>query len=362
MKFSYDFTFFKPDSLKGIETILKQQHDSGHLKLVDYSLTTEQKKLMRDYFCKFPFYAIQNGDAKIQSQNIVHLTDISTGSAASIDMNNGISVNIHPNYHPPVVHDHTFFELICVVDGKGINVSGNQTIKLTAGDIIILAPGTRHSLFTFDDDSFVMNILISPSIFKETFFLLFSESDTLRVFFSSVLFNYMIDSFIYFPLEPDPVIMSVLSQLNNLPSSNCFYSDKIMVTSISFLFARLLYRYEKNVVIYNDIFLGVHQNVAYILHYMQQHYATVTLSELSKVIGYSERHLLRILKTYTGKGFKEIVQYLRVQHAAKFLIESDKTVEEISAICGYTPKALRKIFVAQYGSSPSEYRKVNATQ
>ncbi|MDR1043331.1 MAG: AraC family transcriptional regulator [Clostridiales Family XIII bacterium] len=361
MKFRYDFQFSKPESLVTIENLSKQHYLASEAD--EFSLSPEAEEFIRRYFSGYfsvtpPSNAVDHLTRENLEVGAYHLTDIITTSGGQPDKANcGITACIHTNYSMPVVHDHTFFEVVCVIYGNCLNTSGDQTIEMTEGDILILAPGTKHSISVFDDKTFVMNILINPSVFKETFFHFFSEYDLMYVFFSNVLCSYTVDSFIFFHIDPDPVIMAALYQLNSMERDDLFYDEQIKIPSVSLLFARILAYHEKNAIIYNDVFSGAHQNIALILYYIQEHFNTVTLSELSHFFNYSERQLLRMLKAYTGKGFKETIQYLRVHHAARLLAESDRTVEEIADSCGYTSRALRKLFIAYFNRSPSDYRK-----
>lgn len=65
------------------------------------------------------------------------------------------------------------------------------------------------------------------------------------------------------------------------------------------------------------------KNIIFILKYIELHYATLTLPELSAFFNYSERQLTRILKNYTGKTFSTLIQDIRLSRAAELLKQPD---------------------------------------
>ena len=60
----------------------------------------------------------------------------------------------------------------------------------------------------------------------------------------------------------------------------------------------------------------------------------------------------------TGKSFSKEVQEKRCSIAARKLLETDLSIEEIIADVGYENESFfRKIFKEKYGKNPLEYRK-----
>ena len=93
------------------------------------------------------------------------------------------------------------------------------------------------------------------------------------------------------------------------------------------------------------------------MKYIQDHYTTVTLKELADLFNYSERQVQRILKTYMGLSFTEIIQNAKMKEAARLLRGSNYPISKIADVLGYNNQGnFRDIFRKTYGQSPTEYR------
>ena len=176
------FSFQKPPALERIEQIFKRlylEERPGE----ESAIPEEDRVKIRSYLTGTVSLSGEyrrSGKGRSVRQEDLHLSAfLETGTASSDNDLSGISVSIHPNYCPPNRHDHTFFEIVCVISGRCQNTSGSEQLALEEGDILILAPGTRHSLSVFTEDAFVLNIFVSPTVFEKTFFPLLAEQDIL---------------------------------------------------------------------------------------------------------------------------------------------------------------------------------------
>lgn len=97
-----------------------------------------------------------------------------------------------------------------------------------------------------------------------------------------------------------------------------------------------------------------------ILKYVGDHYATVTLKELSEVFGYNPDYLSYLFKKITSQTFKEKLLEIRLEQACRYLIYTDLKVEEISVLIGFKDKSffMRK-FKETFCLTPLKYRKAN---
>lgn len=83
-------------------------------------------------------------------------------------------------------------------------------------------------------------------------------------------------------------------------------------------------------------------------------------SVFSKLSGYTQEHIARELKKYTGRTPTEILNEARLQHAAMLLITSLDSICEISYDCGF--QSLSYFFSAfkrRFGITPRHYRNKN---
>ena len=93
------------------------------------------------------------------------------------------------------------------------------------------------------------------------------------------------------------------------------------------------------------------------LEYIDHNYKDGTLEELAAATGYSTAYLSRLLKSYTGQNFKQLLQTRKLQQAAYYLENTTLTTEKIIEKIGYENSAyFYKKFSEKYGCSPREYR------
>lgn len=99
-----------------------------------------------------------------------------------------------------------------------------------------------------------------------------------------------------------------------------------------------------------------------ILRYIQNHYTTITLTELSKIFHYSIPYLSKIIKDTTDKNFVTLVRDLKMRDAVRYLEKTKLSMEEISIRIGYNSEDhFYRVFSAFYGISPLQYRKKKQT-
>jgi AraC family transcriptional regulator len=93
--------------------------------------------------------------------------------------------------------------------------------------------------------------------------------------------------------------------------------------------------------------------------YLHAHYAqNIALAELAGLVGLSPYHFTRMFKHSLGMPPYRYLRRLRVEHAQHMLAASDWPVIEIGAAVGYeTPQAFARMFRAETGLSPTQWRR-----
>jgi transcriptional regulator GlxA family with amidase domain len=92
--------------------------------------------------------------------------------------------------------------------------------------------------------------------------------------------------------------------------------------------------------------------------YINQHYPEkITLAEIAKTAGVSEREATRCFKKSIGQSPMEYLIKYRLNQSKKLLLETDMTITRICQQCGFSDSAyFGKAFRKSYGMTPSEYR------
>ena len=215
------------------------------------------------------------------------------------------------------------------------------------------------SITAFSDDDIVYNIVIRQSTFAQYFLGLFSETDILSQFFQHVVYHSDEFPYLIFHAANDDELANIISKAEDLFSSDGRFKKQLLNAYLAEFFALLLRNHEK------DVYVPTRSkqkddNLVFILHYMEEHYDSISLSERSAFFGYSERQLQRIIKKATGKTFMENIQNHRIKQAENLLKNSDLSIEQIAISVGYSStNNFRKIFKRITGSMPSKYKSIN---
>lgn len=99
---------------------------------------------------------------------------------------------------------------------------------------------------------------------------------------------------------------------------------------------------------------GVHA----VQKWMQQHYHEhASIEQLAEVANLGVRTFLRRFKQATGLTPLNYLQQLRIESARHLLEVSNKTIEEITGLTGYTDaSSFRRLFKEKTGLTPKQYR------
>jgi AraC family transcriptional regulator, transcriptional activator of pobA len=271
-----------------------------------------------------------------------------------------VSVIKHGRYAPPELHCHTFFEIVCVMRGSCMNQVASYTLEMKAGDICIIAPKTKHAIHSFDDDCILLNLLVRVSTFDQAFFGTLVEKDFLASFFSKTLYGTIApEAYIIFHAQGDEEIESYITQAYEEFKGKRIYKERMLNHIITMFFITLLRNHGKDAVNPNPEGKTSNDKITAILNYIQTNYKTVSIAELASAFNYSERHITRLLKEYTGESFLSILQKIKFNKAAELLSNPDLSIQEIAEITGYTDIShFYRMFRKHYNMTPIQYREM----
>lgn len=268
-----------------------------------------------------------------------------------------IAIISHLRYLPPLLHSHTFFEIILVKNGICSNAICGQTIHLEAGDICVIAPGVEHAIFTDSDSAQLTNILVRTSTFATTFQSLMSDRDVLSIFFYHALFSKSKSSYLIFKTDKDSNIQSFLHFIETEADADERYKNRMLNVLFQTLIIAMLRRHDGHVVFPPSPDKIDSSEFMEMIAYIQIHYADLSLPMLSEHCGYSERHTSRLIRNYTGMSFSVFIRTIKLRHAADYLANSNLSISEVFDVVGYSDmSSFHRAFKKTYGMTPAEYR------
>lgn len=86
----------------------------------------------------------------------------------------------------------------------------------------------------------------------------------------------------------------------------------------------------------------------------------INLEETARRLHVSEEYLGKQLKKETGFAFTDLIRKQRVDQVKRFLLDTDLKLNQIASMTGFSdPKYMSKVFRAEVGMLPNEYRRMN---
>jgi AraC family transcriptional regulator len=86
--------------------------------------------------------------------------------------------------------------------------------------------------------------------------------------------------------------------------------------------------------------------------------APLSMAQIARAAGRHEIHLARQFRRYYGASIGNYLRRLRIEEAATLLAQSREDITPIALRCGFASHShLCRVFRAQYGVTPSEYRR-----
>ena len=235
-------------------------------------------------------------------------------------------------------HIHQCSEIIYVKNGTLEATVGNKTKLLKAGDIAVIAPFQVH---TFDTPQNVdlwicvfSNELLEDFIPKEEIYrgrkkFSFTPTKHLCEFLSHKL-----------PDSKEEMISFDYTELRKI---------KTVLTSIfeEYISAVPVLSDDDQNSIISDILLYLDKN----------HSENININTVAQALGYTSRHISRILSTLKIYNFRNLLNSFRVEHAKRLIRKTNLKMIDISLESGFSnERSFYRAFQAIEGSTPKEYK------
>lgn len=231
-------------------------------------------------------------------------------------------------------HLHRAVELVLVQDGVMEVTAQNQTRMLRKNEIALIFPEIIHSYRT---QSFSRSIfcIFSPSLIKEYYHML-CRSLPQCPFFS-------------FPGSETDLVTAFNRILQ--------YADKVFPISVAWLNLILTYLMSEAVLIPRDSQYST--DIGYrIISYLSNHFQEpLTLNQVARELHFNKYYISRTISSRLHCSFREYVNRLRLDYAARLLRETNRSIMEIWQEAGFeSQKTFNRTFLSCYGVTPSQYR------
>lgn len=254
------------------------------------------------------------------------------------------------------LHWHAEMEFIYIVAGSGNFKLGLDQVQVTAGDLLVIPPHTIHGAFKIDDTPFSCHSVVFDLKMLQSF-----QADLTYMNYILPIISGGVST--PFVLRDDDEQRQMVDCINGIIRSNekkQLAYELELKAELFRLFALLF----KN----KHLKLGMTTKQAQcnkidvlkrVVGYIHINYPKkMTINELAQLSGYSEYHFMRFFKLHVAMTVFEYIRTVRLDFAARQLLETDKSITEISFASGFeTVTYFTKSFREKYSISPSKYRK-----
>lgn len=284
-----------------------------------------------------------------------HITPI-INSSLHIEMRDQAFVDSPFHGRRPSLHAHPELELTVVLEGYGKRIIGNKIDKFQAGDMVFLGPGVPHIWLSdpafYKEDtalrSKVIVMYINPKIFEQMFesmtelrgiqLMIQQASMGINIFGKTkkLIAEKLIDLFNKTGFEKVKGCLEIMHLISISEEKNFIAEKALDAAAVGSSSDRLL-----------DVIQYIKENIS----------SPVSLKDVAEVACMTIPSFCRFFKSRTKMRFSQYLMEERMEHARQLLIEMDKPISEIAALCGYNSDShFCKVFKDHTGQSPHQYK------
>ena len=271
--------------------------------------------------------------------SVAHLNDNMSGETSFINSHVINSGDVH-------YHDHSFYEICYVLDGKLPHYANEKKLDLEAGDIIFLRPKDKH-VYVRDKNchSYHRDIIFKSSFFESV--LNFLHPDLLSDYHKNPM-PYKIN----LSTETIERFERRITEYFAIPAENV-KAKQIFAKSL--LIDLLFY--------YNSPTYKTGSDYPHLVNYIIQKLNMRSnlkqgINYIFANLNYSKSHICNTFKKHMHVSLTEYINDLRLNYAASLLKFTNNSLYDISQECGFSSLSyFNKLFKKKYNCTPAKFGK-----
>ncbi len=255
-------------------------------------------------------------------------------------------------------HAHEYIEFVYLLQGENDEFVDGNEYHMKPGDLVLLAPGTRHRSSSFSDDVLIYYIMVRKSTFENAFLSLLARHDALSVFFSDIVFKGGVGRHVLFHTKENQAIQQIVLSMSN----SADYDNEIASRRYNLLFELLCLEVIQHHLtdIHTKDTRQSDLDIVSVLRYLNDNLTDVTVENASAHFGYSRGHMERLIKANTGDTFRGFITRVKMHYAETLLANPKLTIHEITEATGFRDdSSFYRAFKRHFGMTPAEYRKTS---
>ena len=247
-------------------------------------------------------------------------------------------------------------ELVEITAGRVLIQIGTECIEAGAGDFLYVPHGMVFKAEAKDGYAAIRGMIFNISIIEAN--LVNYEAEILYMFYVQSENKIKIFS-------EDHPIHKILSRCMSDSYDEYLAKDvcyKLPIRANIYLCMTALLRYycstknESERIVYHNVL-----RLRPVINYIAEHYAEkIYIDKLAEIIMVSPDYFTKMFKDSIGKTPVDYINGIRVNHSMQLLLESERSVADISESIGFcNANYFHKIFKQYMDESPLAYRKLN---
>ncbi|MET0464995.1 MAG: AraC family transcriptional regulator [Chitinophagaceae bacterium] len=258
------------------------------------------------------------------------------------------------NEGPERAHQHSFFELVYIVSGRGVQCINKNNFDYREGHLFLITPEDCHSFKVHEPTTFFY--LRFNNIYLKDAGLIKDNIQRLEFILQNA--NHRPGCILRNQVDKQlvrPMVEAIIREYVNRDIYNRELIQQLVNTMIIVV--------ARNIALYQqlDVTEQTEEKAMGILHYIQANiYDPHKLrgENISREFNISSAYLSRYFKQHTGETMQQYIAGYKTKLIQHRLQHSDKRINEIASEFNFTDEShFNKYFKAQFGQTPGEYRR-----
>lgn len=254
-------------------------------------------------------------------------------------------------------HTYHFIVLTYVYSGTITMLVEGQKILLKKGDLIILDKYVPHAVLPTSKNDLGINIILDNNFFENTIIKSDKNNSLPNFMIELMSHQYAHNHFLFFSTSNLPIIRNSIQNILCEDLDKKKFASAVIDNYIMIIFMTLI-RLKPVETNFDNSNLHIQKIISAVNKYIQENYKEGELNKLCRQINYSPSHISRVIHQSTGKTFKELINYQRIERAKVFLQDETLTVSDVAEKVGINNMTnFYKRFEKLVGVTPRQYRK-----
>lgn len=250
------------------------------------------------------------------------------------------------------LHWHDFLELEYVSSGDGIQFLNQQVVPFSKGTLCLLMPTDFHEVHVNAGNCpYVYNVKFTEQMLDHDLF--------------EILYNTKNGLYALIPEKMQEAIITEFMALQRECNGNDLLKTKAIKCILQQLVIYLIRYKDTNATETrpNNQPLSISSDIVIqVMSYIKRNYRnSISLKDIAAHVHLSPNYLSGLFRRTVGITITEYLMSVRIRNAIVYLINSDKTIQEICEAVGYNSyEHFERLFKRRFGISPKEFRKYGA--